>query len=418
MSDTFDPSSIYIALDHDILPQLVDYCHMIGDRPFLVVADQNTWPIFGKAVADSLLMSGAQVGSVVLEGEHIVADERAVAQVIAAISAPTILVAVGSGTLTDITRYATHHTHNVFLSVPTAPSVDGFTSVVAAMTFGGLKVTVPAQPPVAVFADLDILRTAPQPMIAAGFGDMVAKYTSLADWKLGALVWDEEYDEAIAARVQAALAACSAIAREVGKAGDDAVHTVMSGLIESGLCMVEFGRSIPASGAEHHISHYLEMKLLREGRPPILHGAKVGVGTVAAARRYEWLSQMPRQQMLDRLEGLTLPDRAAEVERIRAGFGPAAEEVIAAQSPFLDMDEVAFGVLKSRIAHYWDDIQSIARLVPPSKVINDLIRIAGGPKDHRALGLTDDDLTAALTYAPYVRPHFTINRLSGMLGIA
>jgi glycerol-1-phosphate dehydrogenase [NAD(P)+] len=286
------------------------------------------------------------------------------------------------------------------------------------MVLDGVKTSVVAQPPEAVFADVGILCAAPQPMIAAGFGDMIAKYTSLADWKLESLLWNEDYDEAIALRVRAALGSCAEMAREIGRASEEGVRRVMSGLLESGLCMVEFGRSNPAGGGEHHISHYLEMKLLREGRPAILHGAKVGVGTVHAARRYEWLSRMSREQLAERLQSYALPDRDAEIERIRAGFGPVADQVIAAQAPFLDLSEADFDQVKQRVMFKWDEIQGIARSVPPPKVISDLLRAAGGPKDYHLLGLTDEDMSMALTCAVYVRSRFTINRLSQILGIA
>ena len=94
-------------------------------------------------------------------------------------------LAVGSGTITDITRFASHRTKADFISIPTAPSVDGYTSPSASLVIERLKQTVIAQPPIAIFADLPTLCAAPRPMIAAGFGDMLGKYTSLADWQLG-----------------------------------------------------------------------------------------------------------------------------------------------------------------------------------------------------------------------------------------
>ncbi len=115
-------------------------------------------------------------------------------------------LAVGSGTLTDITRFASHRNRRPFISLPTAPSVDGFTSPSASLVVRNIKKTVIAQTPIAVVSNLPTLVKAPQPMIAAGFGDILGKVIALADWQLGHLVWDMSlYCEQIGQRVHANL---------------------------------------------------------------------------------------------------------------------------------------------------------------------------------------------------------------------
>ena len=59
-------------------------------------------------------------------------------------------VAVGAGTIHDLVRYTAHKLGLLFISLPTAPSVDGFVSGVAAMTVGGQKITFEAVPPLAL----------------------------------------------------------------------------------------------------------------------------------------------------------------------------------------------------------------------------------------------------------------------------
>jgi glycerol-1-phosphate dehydrogenase [NAD(P)+] len=230
-------------------------------------------------------------------------------------------------------------------------------------------------------------------------------------------LWGAPYDGAIAARVGKAVVNCAEHAAMIGDAGEEGVRYVMEGLIESGFCMVDFGTSQPASGAEHHLSHYWEMKLLQDGKPAILHGAKVGVATVHAARRYQALRQMTRLQLVDRLAQLTLPDREDEIEQIRDGYGPVADQVIPIQSPFLDLTEAEFSNLKQRVVDLWDTIQEIARDVPPPQKIVDLLAQAGGPTDTSSLGLEESYLPAGLKYAHYLRNNFTMNKLSWLLGI-
>ncbi len=222
---------------------------------------------------------------IVFTGEEVVADAAHVLDVLVeADRQDRIYIAVGSGTLTDITRFASHRTKTSFISVPTAPSVDGFASIGAPLIIHGVKITVICHAPMALFADINTLANAPQAMIAAGFADMLGKLTSIADWRIGRLVWDEPYDESIAERTLAAVQICIDNAEAIGRGSSDGIAKLMDALLESGYCMLDFGSSRPASGAEHHYSHYWEMKLLREGRPAILHGAKVGVATVSGCR--------------------------------------------------------------------------------------------------------------------------------------
>jgi glycerol-1-phosphate dehydrogenase [NAD(P)+] len=401
-----------------VLPRLLDYCQRAGLRRFTLVADSNTYPVLGRAAGEALRAQGADVMDVVIEGREIIADERHVMQVLVQADAePTTYLAVGSGTITDIARFASHRSRNPFISLPTAPSVDGFTSIIAPLVIDGVKINTFAHPPVALFADLDVLCAAPRPMIAAGFGDMIGKVTALADWRLDHLLGGAGYSEPIAARTRAALDRCVERAAGIGQAGEDGVRSVIEGLIETGFCMVEFGHSHPASGAEHHLSHYWEMKLLREGRPAILHGAKVAIGTLHAARRYEDVRRLSQQDVSERLACLSLPNRSDEVARIGAGYGSIADRIAAGHGLFLDLTQESLEALKQRVIDLWPVIQEIASSVPPADAIAGLIRAAGGQTDPQALGLTGEDVSMALRYAHYLRTNFTVNKLSWLLGI-
>ena len=156
----------------------------------------------------------------------------------------------------------------------------------------GLKVTITCQGPEALFAELPVLVKAPHRLTASGFGDLLGKYTALADWSLGRLLWDERYDAAIANCCFRSLEKVAGKAAEIGAGEPQAVRLLLEGLVNSGLCMLEFGDSHPASGTEHHISHLWELILLRRGRPAVFHGLKVGVGTVIAASHYERLREI------------------------------------------------------------------------------------------------------------------------------
>jgi glycerol-1-phosphate dehydrogenase [NAD(P)+] len=127
----------------------------------------------------------------------------------------------------------------------------------------------------------------------------------------------------------------------------------MGALVESGLCMLDFGDSRPASGAEHHASHYWEMKLLLEGRRAILHGAKVGFALIHIAAQYAKIRTLSRSDTLNRLEAATLPCYDDEIAAIRQGYGKVADDVIGQHKPILDLTTDGFNLLKRRIADRW-----------------------------------------------------------------
>lgn len=407
-----------VTIDANAVQQLVRFCVENNMHSLFVVADQNTQRAQGEVVVAGLQAAGLHVKTLVFTDREVVADGAHILDVlIAAGREDWTYVAVGSGTLTDITRFASHRTKSSFISVPTAPSVDGFTSIGAPLIIHGVKDTVLAQAPIGIFADINTLASAPQPMIAAGFGDMLGKATSVADWRIGRLLWDEPYDESIARRTLTAVDLCVANAPAIGQGDQAAIRVLMEALIESGFCMLDFGTSRPASGAEHHYSHYWEMKLLQEGRPAILHGAKVGVATALVAGYYDQFRRMSRQDVVDRLEASTLPPRAAEVERIREAYGALADDIVKVQAKFLNLTDADYDQIKHRIVENWDEIQAIAAQVPPADQIAALLRTAGGPSTTAELGLSADEEAQAIAYGHYLRDRFTSRKLARVLGL-
>jgi glycerol-1-phosphate dehydrogenase [NAD(P)+] len=359
---------------------------------------------------------GCEVRKVVFTSQDVRADAHHILRVLLASDrADVTFLAVGSGTITDITRFVSHRTGSPFISVPTAPSVDGYTSIGAPLIVDGVKLTALAHAPIAIFADLTALSSAPQRMIAAGFGDMLGKYTSAADFRLGHLLWDQPFDQSIAERSLRAVRGCEEQARQIAAASRDGVRSLMEALIESGYCMLDFGSSLPASGSEHHYSHFWEMKLLREGRPAILHGAKVGVATILVAGLYERIRQTSREQAAALLHASRLPKRDEELGRIRAVYGPLAEDAITSQAQFLDLSEPDYERLKKKVLDRWGEIQEIAGEVPSPARITELIREAGGPASVAALGLSEDERVLAERNSHYLRALFTVPKLARIL---
>lgn len=333
-----DPIRLARGAAGEVAPHLLD----AGIQRALVVADETTAQVIGGRLAEEY---GAAGGAGRLEiirpngAGDVVADEASVLQAIIAARhhGAAALVAAGSGTIHDIVRYAAHTLGLPFVSVPTAPSVDGFTSKGAPLILRGEKITLPASAPAAVFADLDVLCAAPRPLIAAGFGDMLGKYTSLFDWVYGRETAGEPYDEDVAALTRSALERCVAHAEAIGGGAEEGVRALMQSLIESGIALLRFGQSHPASGAEHHISHYWEMAFLRTGRRQVLHGAKVGVACAEVADLYK-RHAAEGFPLPDACRGMLaeLPDGAELRRLLRVAGGPAEAVELGIEPELLD----------------------------------------------------------------------------------
>jgi glycerol-1-phosphate dehydrogenase [NAD(P)+] len=407
---------VYIV--NDAIPDFIAFCRERGLKSFMLVADTNTYPALGQRAEATLREQGWDVRTVVLGGDDVIADARYIMQtLIAADATPRTYVAVGSGTLTDISRFISHRTGQKFISLPTAASVDGFTSIGAPVVVDGAKITYLTHGPLGVFADLPTLCAAPQAMTASGFGDLIAKITSIADWELGRTFWNEPYDATIAKRSRDAAWAAVNQLDNIAHAECDGVQTLMEGLIESGFCMLDFGETRPASGAEHHISHMWEMMLLREGRHSVLHGAKVGVAVIESARRYDAVKAMSRAQAQARLTATAQPDRAADIEAIRSAFPHMVDELVEIQAPFLDMSPAVYAALQAQILDNWDTIQQIAATVPSAAEVTGWLRRVGGPVTAAEISLTDAEFELGKRCGHFYRNRFSIAKLGRMLGL-
>ncbi|MFC4598331.1 sn-glycerol-1-phosphate dehydrogenase [Cohnella hongkongensis] len=285
-----------VRIEAGALREVAPYLREQGYRRVALAVDERTYEVAGARLEQEIGETGIRTTTVKIEPDRqgdVIADEASLVQLLLALRQNTeeAVVAVGSGTLHDIARFSAYAVGIPFVSVPTAPSVDGFNSVGAPVILRGEKKTIGAIGPSALFADLDILTKAPAELIAAGFGDMLGKSTSLFDWKYGSLAGGEPFSEEVYERTERALRLCVAHSEEIGRRTPLGVETLMRALVESGFAMLQFGQSHPASGAEHHLSHYWEMELLRRGRKQVLHGAKVGIACAIVSDLYRRLAE-------------------------------------------------------------------------------------------------------------------------------
>ncbi len=293
-----------IRVGSGVIQELPGILRDLGASHIFLVTDNYTYEAAGRQVEQLLDQAGLAYHKRVFQTETpLVPNEYALGSVLAAMtSQDDMLLAVGSGTLNDVTKYVSARTGIPYVIAATAPSMDGYASTVAPTILDGFKTTLPAVYPAAIVADVDILKDAPMPMLTAGFGDIIGKFTSLADWRLSHQLNGEYYCPEVAGVIEAAVETCAANAQALAQREPQAIQAVTEALILSGLAMGMVGVSRPASGAEHQMAHYWEMDALRRGEEHPLHGNAVGVGTVLAASLYEMAAEYLPQ-------GFAAPDK-------------------------------------------------------------------------------------------------------------
>lgn len=315
-----------ICIEKGAFEEAAAYMKQKGFIKGVIIADENTFAAAGEALSRALAGYGMEIVICLInpdENGDVLADEKSIVQALLEIPPDTdVLVAAGTGTLHDIVRFCSAKMRIPFISIPTAPSVDGFTSMGAPLIVRGIKKTFQMNAPIAVFADVDVLLKAPKELIAAGFGDMIAKYTSLADWRFGHLAAGEPYCPLVANMTRKSLDLAVTSIEQIAKGEEEGVRLLMEALIKSGLAMIIFGRSHPASGGEHHLSHYWEMEFIRQKWPAVLHGAKVGVSTAL-------LSDLYKRKLLEALRNLEgMARNSAANEKIVINISGNLEEII------------------------------------------------------------------------------------------
>jgi glycerol-1-phosphate dehydrogenase [NAD(P)+] len=404
--------------ENNILPTLIQFLHKQDFEILTLVADQNTYPALGEKVEQALRQEGFSVEVVHLTGDPVKPAEMAIVQaMLPADFRNRLYLAIGSGSINDIVRFTSHRLRVPFISLPTAPSVDGFASSASSITLNKLKTTIQCRPPLAIFADLDTLCAAPRSMIAAGFGDMFGKITALPDWIIGRIMIDTTYDTEIARRSRQALGICLHQAAHLGEDWRAGVRAVMEALVEEGFCMLDMGHNRSASGAEHSLAHFWESRLELENRKPLFHGTKVAIGTIYTAQYYQFLRSISRTEAEQRLARAVPPDPEQEKQLIRDGWGPIADRLIEAQHDFIYVSPTQFEDLKRRALDHWDEIQAAAATVPEPDEIRALLKKVGAPTEAQQIGFTDEDVRGANLYGRYISKSFTSIHLARMLGV-
>ncbi|WP_208542713.1 sn-glycerol-1-phosphate dehydrogenase [Cutibacterium modestum] len=388
-------------------------------RPAMIVADDCTWHVAGNKVTAALAEARIPVVEpLVFPATPTLYASLDNANRIAKVlrdrdfqrGVTVIPVAVGSGTINDLTKLAARDLGRRYAVVGTAASMDGYTGAGAPISDNGVKITMNCVAPQVVVFDLDLAANAPSPMSASGFGDLSAKIPGGADWLIADAAGVESIDEDVWTLVQSGVHEALSRPADLAAGVPEAYEGLVKGLILSGLAMQVYDGTRPASGAEHYFSHIWELAHVgAKLDPPLSHGFKVAIGTLAMLTFYEkFLDRDPATIDIDAAVAKWPTWDVVEADIRHTFDGALADHAVKeTRVKFVDRDGLR-GRL-DRFVSRWPEIADRVRaqLVPADELAEQL-RLAGAPSRPEDIGLTAQDIKASFPKAMYYRSRYTV----------
>ena len=382
-----------------------------GYKNVFLVFDVNTYAIAGEKLETLLKTQNICFSSYTFSDEALVPDEYAAGRLFVHVDpACDLLIGIGSGTINDLCRYVSFKLGKEYFIAATAPSMDGYASNVTPLIVDDMKITYPAHVPAAIIGDLDILKNAPMTMISAGVADILAKIVCIMDWKAAHLFYGEYACDDVIELVDKSVQDMISQLDKIAERSPVTIQKVMEALILSGIAMSYIGNSRPASGGEHQMSHYWEMKFLFLKKPAILHGTKVGVATVGVLHMYKQLLRDKPDFAAARVAAERYSPEQWESE-IRQVYEAAADGV-------LTLEQEAGKNRKDNVLARLDEMEAkwpafleMVEKLPDADVIIGYLKDLDAPYTPAAIDVDDEMVTNAVLYAKDLR-----NRL-GLLQI-
>ena len=370
-----------------------------GTKAF-ILADENTFGAAGDKVTAAL--DGAEIpyAKYVLKN-GCMPDEKTIGSSFAHFdNSCDVIIGVGSGVINDTSKLMSKVSRRPYISVATAPSMDGYASVTSSMDIDGLKTSLKTKCAEIIIGDTDVLKNAPMRMLRAGLGDMLAKYVSICEWRISHLVTGEYYCERIATLIREALGRCADNAEGLINRDEKAVEAVFRGLILAGQGMEYAENTRVASGMEHSLSHIWDMRDLAFGTKTDLHGIQCGVATLIAAKCYEQLVKIKpcREKAMTYAKNFDLD---AWNNQLLDFIGEGANAMIALDKKERKYDLAKHEARLDRIIGGWDEI----------------LNTIGAPTSCEQIGVDPKTLPMTFRAAKDLRDKYILPRLCWDLGI-
>ena len=383
----------------------------------VVVCDENTYAVAGKRVYETL--QGAGFDAILLKFERegeLVPDERTIGELLLTIQPETeFLVAVGSGSITDTCRVNASRCHLPFVSVGTAASMDGYTSVVAPLILKGVKIHRAGPCPEIILCDLDVLATAPLKMVRSGVGDVLGKYIAIADWRIGNIINDEPYCHTCGEIVLEALDRLLTNIPEILARSEKGMRILIEGLLLAGITIMIVGHTRAVASVEHNIGHFIEMKTLEKfGKSPS-HGTTVGVATLMV---YPLFKRFAREDLsaID-VDSLSPIDPQARRAFMLASYGSVAANTIMDENPgdFLTADELRRRARRAK--ERFADIKAVIDGMPSYEAVAEAMRKLGAPMTMAELGVDSETEAVSMRCAKDYRTRYTLFKTLDEIGL-
>ena len=385
----------YVYIEKDAISRLSELCKSYNK--ILLVADENTFSAAGEKTVSAL--RGKTVEQVIFSGKEVlVPDETAIETVHRKLSGAEVIVGVGSGVIQDLCKYVSFENKIPYMIVATAPSMDGYASDGAAMILGGMKVTCKAGLPRAIIADTDILANAPMDMIKAGYGDIIGKFSALNDWKLSRCVNGEYFCEYIYDLTYEQLQKTLKLAHGLLQRNGQSIQTLMEALVVVGILMSFAGSSRPASGSEHHLSHFFEITGILDKTDYFSHGIDVAYSTVITAALREKILQKEFPRKVFRLS------REEYAERMEKIYKQSAAGCMALQ-------ERVGNYTRQRLPVYLEkeeQIRQILAQMPSAGEIKDMLRMADLPMEDFYALYGEEKIQNAILYSKDLKDRYSV----------
>lgn len=394
-----------VIIEKGALNKLPELCREYSD--ILVVADENTYRAAGKRAV--LLLGEERARALVFPGEPLlIPNEEAIEKIKASLLSAKLILGVGSGVIQDLCKCVSHFERIPYMVVATAPSMDGYASTGAAMILSGMKETVPAGLPRALICDTEILKDAPMEMIKAGYGDIIGKYSALSDWRISNIINGEYLCEYIYKVTADMIEKTRSVAKGLLERDEDSVGILTEALVVVGIMMSFAGNSRPASGSEHHLSHFFEIVGIVKDEPYLPHGIDVAFSTVMTSKVREKLLKKDFDRPLYRL------GKEEYEKRIKELYGKVAEGCISLQERVGNYKADRTEIYKAKEK----EIKAAISEVPGSFEIEKILYEIGlDIKDFFAL-YGKEKIDDAIEYAKDLKDRYTVLWLAYDLGLS
>ncbi len=368
----------------------------------LVVADRNTLAA-SDGILDVLKKGGFDVHTLIYDNLR-TAHQKDVDRVLSLCGEADGVLSVGTGSLNDICRRAAFLVDKPFAIFATAPSMDGFASDTAPITENNFKVSLAARQPRVILADTDVLAAAPAELKSAGYGDMIAKYIAMADWRIAKLTIGEYFCPQIADLTREAVRRVVSMTDRVTENDTQTAGAILEALVMTGVAMKLCASSRAASGAEHVVSHFWECKKLEQGLLSDFHGKKVGVASLMITRMY--------YDVCEKADPAEFSADNTDWDKVYAVYGSAFEQDVRRLNTPTVTDETSPAVLREN----WDAVcAAVHEEMPDPETLEALLHRAGAATTLGEIGVSDELGLAGLEYHSYMRHRMTLARLLPML---